>query len=72
MIKAWLGFYRANKLDIATGKFSVFGQLQMPNHKIEGQDQTYAYIRNLDFFQLVAEGSTVLLMNATDGDLITA
>jgi hypothetical protein len=72
MMKAWVGFYRANKLDIATGKFSVFGQLQMPNHKIEGQDRTYAYIRNLDFSQLVAEGSTVFLMNATDGDQITA
>jgi hypothetical protein len=72
MMKAWLDFYRANKLDIATGKFSVFGQLQVPNHKIEGQDRTYAYIRNLDFSQLVAEGSTVFLMNATDGDQITA
>jgi hypothetical protein len=71
MMKAWLDFYRANKLDIATGKFSVFGQLQVPNHKIEGQDRTYAYIRNLDFSQLVAEGSTVFLMNATDGDQIT-
>jgi hypothetical protein len=72
MMKAWVSFYRANKLDIATGKFSVFGQLQMPNHKIEGQDRTYAYIRNLDFSQLVAEGSTVFLMNATDGDQIRA
>jgi hypothetical protein len=72
MMKVWLGFYRANKLAIATGKFSLFGQLQMPNHKIEGQGRTFAYIRNLDFSQFVAEGSTIFLMNATDGDEIRA
>jgi hypothetical protein len=72
MMKAWLDFYRANKLDIATGKFSLFGQLQMPNHKIEGKDRTFAYIRNLDFSHFVAEGSTVYLVNATDGDEIRA
>jgi hypothetical protein len=72
MMKAWLDFYRENKLDIATGKFSLFGQLQMPNHKIDGHDRTYAYIRNLDFPQVVAEGSTVFLMNATDSNEIRA
>jgi hypothetical protein len=72
MMKAWLGFYRDNKLEIATGKLSPFGRLQMPNHKIEGQGATYAYLRNLDFSELVANNSTVYLMNATDADLIKA
>jgi hypothetical protein len=72
MIKAWVRFYRAHKMDIATGKFSPFGELNMPNHKIEGQGRTYAYIRNLNFSQLAAGGKTVFLMNATDGDRLTA
>ena len=70
MMKAWLRFYRDNKMDIATGKLSPFGQLQMPNHKIEGEGATYAYLRNLDFSELVANNSTVYLMNATDADEI--
>jgi hypothetical protein len=72
MMKAWLTFYRENKLNIATGRFAPFGQLQMPNHKIEGQDRTYVYLRNLDFTEVVADGTTVFLMNATDADSINA
>jgi hypothetical protein len=72
MMKAWLGFYRANKIDIATGRFSPFGQLQMPNHKIEGQGATYAYFRNLDFSEFVANNPMVYLLNATDADTIRA
>lgn len=72
MMKAWISFYRNNKLDIATGRFSPFGQLQVPNHKIEGYNNTYAYLRNLDFSTLVANRSTVYLMNATDADTIQA
>jgi alpha-galactosidase len=72
MMKAWIHFYREHKSDIATGRFSPFGELKMPNHKIEGQDRTYAYLRNLNFSQLTAEGHEVFLMNATDGDHIRA
>jgi hypothetical protein len=72
MIKAWLDFYRSNKLDIATGKFSPFGPLNMPNHKIEGQSQTYAYIRSVDSSAFTANSSTVFLMNATTNDQLTA
>jgi len=72
MMKAWLAFYRSNKTDIATGRLSPFGQLQMPNHKIEGQAATYAYVRTLDFSELIANNSIVYLMNATDADEIKA
>ena len=71
MLKAWLTFYRNNRMDLATGKFSPFGQLKMPNHKIEGRDRTFAYIRHLNFSQLVAEGKTIFLMNATNADHFT-
>lgn len=39
-----------------------------PNHKIEASDQTFAYIRNLEFSELTAAGKTVFLVNATDDD----
>lgn len=68
MLKAWLTFYRNNKMDLATGRFSPFGQLNVPNHKIEGRDRTFVYIRNLNFSELAASGRTVFLMNATDAD----
>ncbi|HYR84070.1 MAG TPA: hypothetical protein VE422_08335 [Terriglobia bacterium] len=68
MLKSWLGFYKAHQTDLATGRFSLFGQLKVPNHKIEGQDLTFAYIRNLDFSELSAEGRTIFIMNATDAD----
>lgn len=72
MIKAWIQFYRNHKSDIATGRFSPFGALKMPNHKIEGQDRTYAYLRNLNFSELTAEGRQLFLMNATDGNRLRA
>jgi hypothetical protein len=68
MLKAWLRFYRSYQTDLSTGRFSPFGQLKMPNHKIEGDGRTFAYIRNLDFPELVAEGKTIFLLNATDAD----
>lgn len=66
MLEAWLSFYRQYQTDLNTGRFSIFGQLAVPNHKIEGQGRTFAYIRNLDFSQLAAGGKTIFIMNATD------
>ena len=71
MLKAWISFYRAHKDDLSKGRFSPFGQLKMPNHKIEGQRRTFAYIRNLDFPELVAESRTIFLLNASDSDRFT-
>lgn len=71
MLKAWLRFYRNYQTDLSTGRFSPFGQLKIPNHKIEGQYRTFAYIRNLDFSEVPAKGSTIFLLNATDADRFT-
>jgi hypothetical protein len=68
MLKAWMTFYRKNQLQLATGRFSTFGQLAMPNHKIEADGRTFAYIRNLGFTEMPAQGKTILLMNATNID----
>jgi hypothetical protein len=68
MLKAWLGFYRAYQMDLATGRFSTFGLLAVPNHKIESADRTFAYIRNLAFADMTAQGKTIFLMNATNID----
>jgi hypothetical protein len=68
MLKAWLSFYRENQRELATGKFSTFGQLAMPNHMIESETHTFAYIRNLGFPVMPAHGRTILLMNATNFD----
>jgi hypothetical protein len=67
MIRNWLSFYRRYKSDLTHGHLSVFGQLNVPNHKIEGQNRTFAYIRNLDFQELSANAKTIFLVNATDG-----
>jgi hypothetical protein len=67
MIKAWLAFYRRYKSDLVNGTFSIFGQLKIPNHKIEAPNRTFAYIRNLDFQELPANAKTIVLVNATDG-----
>jgi hypothetical protein len=67
MITAWLEFYRRYKIDLVSGTFSIFGQLRIPNHKIEGQNRTFAYIRNLDFQELPANGKTIVMVNASDG-----
>jgi hypothetical protein len=71
MISAWLRFYRQHQTELATGRFSTFGQLAVPNHKIESEDYTFAYIRNLSFFEVEARGKTILLMNATNADHFT-
>jgi hypothetical protein len=68
MLSAWMDFYRAHQMEIAAGKFSPFGQLAVPNHKIESGNQTFAYIRNFGFAELVAQGTTIILMNATNLD----
>ena len=68
MMKAWLGFYRQHLLDLTAGRFSPFGQLKIPNHKIEAEGRTFAYIRNLDFPELSAEGKTIYIVNASDAD----
>jgi hypothetical protein len=66
--QAWMAFYRANQVAIATGRFSTFGQLAVPNHKIESPERTFAYIRTLAFSEVPAEGRTIYLMNATGVD----
>lgn len=71
MIKAWLAFYRRHKADLVSGRFSVFGQLKVPNHKIAGQNRTFAYLRNLDFQEFPADGKTIFLVNVTDADNIS-
>jgi hypothetical protein len=71
ILKAWLNFYRENKTQLATGRFTPFGQLEIPNHKIEAEDRTFAYVRNLEFSELPVEGSTISLINATDADHLT-
>jgi hypothetical protein len=68
MLKAWLAFYRDHQTELATGTFSTFGQLAMPNHKIESEEHTFAYIRNLAFREVRAQGKTIFLMNATNAD----
>ena len=70
MLRAWIGFYRAFQQDLVGGQLSPFGQLHVPNHKIEGKERTFAYIRNLDFSELPAADKTVYVMNATDGNRI--
>jgi len=68
MLTAWLSFYRENQKELATGRFSTFGQLAVPNHKIESGSRTYAYFRNLAFFEFRPQGKTIFLMNATNAD----
>jgi hypothetical protein len=46
--------------------------LPIPNHKIEGQDRTFAYVRHLTFDVLPADGRTIFIFNATQGNHITA
>jgi hypothetical protein len=67
MIRAWLSFYRRYQTDLVNGRFSIFGQLNVPNHKIEAPNRTFAYVRNLDFQELPANTKTIFLVNATDG-----
>jgi hypothetical protein len=68
LLKSWLAFYREHQVDLANGRFSPFGQLKVPNHKIETRDRTFAYIRNLDFAELPADGRAIFIMNASDAD----
>jgi len=66
IIAAWLGFYRNNAVHLIQGRFVPFGSIVMPNHKIEGQDRTYVYLRTPESGEITAGGKTVYLMNATD------
>ena len=72
MLKAWLAFYQENREELVKGKFSPWGSsIEVPNHKIEGTSATYAYIRNLDSTELIAENNIVYLMNATNNTAMT-
>src|SRR5258706_15384920 len=68
MIKAWVAFYRENQRAFATGKFSTFGLLSVPNHKIESANRTFVYIRNWGFSEVAAQTQSIFLMNATNFD----
>ena len=68
ILSAWLKFYDTYKMDLANGHLAPFGQLRIPNHKIEGQDRTFVYVRNLDFSELPAGGKTIFIVNASDED----
>jgi hypothetical protein len=68
MLHAWLIFYRDHQLELATGKFSTFGSLAVPNHKIESNSNTFVYVRNLSFSEMNARNSSIFLVNATDDD----
>ncbi len=43
MLKAWLGFYEANRKDLTEGDFSPYGDRDHPDQFIEGQEATYIY-----------------------------
>src|SRR6185436_3930387 len=68
MLQAWLAFYRRNQREIATGKFTTFGLLSVPNHKIESAESTFVYVRNFAFSEVNAQTSSIYLMNATSFD----
>jgi alpha-galactosidase len=70
MLKAWLSFYRQHQTELINGRFSPFGRLERPNHKIETADRTFAYLRNLEFSDLRTAGKTIFLVNATDADFV--
>ncbi len=68
MLKSWLAFYRAHRDELANGRFSIFGQLKVPNQIVEAPDATFVYLRNLDFSELPVGGRTIYLINAMDSD----
>jgi hypothetical protein len=70
IVRNWLSFYETHKTQVAQGRVVPFGPLNMPNHKIEGQTHTFAYLRNNVDPNLVAERGRIYIMNATDADSI--
>jgi len=71
LVGAWIGFYRKYQSDLNNGQFVPFGSFQVPNHKIENTNRTFAYLRNLDVDTLSAQGTQeIYLLNATDYDNI--
>ena len=68
ILKAWLDFYRRYREDLVSGRFSTFGLLTVPNHKIESEERSFVYVRNLGFAEVQAQARTIFLMNATDTD----
>jgi hypothetical protein len=69
LLRAWVEFYKENRIDLVNGRFVPFGQLAMPNHKIEGETSTFVYVRN-NFPELIAEGQTIFIMNVTNGNQV--
>ena len=72
MLREWLKFYQTHKQELTRGKVVPFGSLNMPNHKIEGQSNTFVYLRNLSGNGLAANTTNIFIMNATDSDRISA
>lgn len=66
MIRAWLLFYQTYRQDLIEGRLSLFGGLNVPNHKIEGKTRTFAYLRDLSRNDITADSPNIFLMNATD------
>ena len=71
LVAAWIGLYRQYQTDFNTGQLEPFGSLRVPSHKIETANRTFAYLRNLDFDVLPAQGTQqIYLLNATNYDNI--
>jgi hypothetical protein len=72
MLRSWLRFYRNNQAELNAGSFSTFGGLEIPNHRIDGSETTFAYLRNLDFSDFPTANRTIYLMNASGGEVVRA
>jgi hypothetical protein len=70
IIKAWMRFYRTYQKDLNYGSFKPFGPLPVPNHKIESEERSFVYLRNLDFPLIEVQTRNIFLLNATESDRI--
>jgi hypothetical protein len=69
IVSGWISFYRQHQADLNSGRFEPFGAFDLPNHKIETSDRTFAYIRNLDSDAFSVQGlKEIYILNATDSD----
>jgi hypothetical protein len=66
LLQTWMEFYKTYRSDLTTGSFRVFGSFRTPNHAIDSESRTFAFIRYPNSDVLLAQDKEqIFAFNAT-------
>lgn len=72
IVRSWLSFYKAHRLDLTQGEFRPFGDFLTPDQKIESPQKAFIYLRSSVPAEVDLTGAPreIYVSNCTDRDAI--